>query len=203
MSSGASATDPHRHAQYTYIPKMENILPPSIAKLERPLPHTPKTDQSMSDSFILEHRPQSPQIVQGPRSPAIELEEAHPPMPPTKDETLTPLSNWAHLSLIKNQRNSLRTELSAQQVAGAEAKASVAALRRLAFRLAVNISVKEKQIANTARNLARSRKKDYISTRNADKRIEMLSKGWKEEERRNREILESLEKAAMLTLQCI
>jgi len=68
--------------------------------------------------------------------------------------------------------------------------------------MAVNISVKEKQITNTARNLASSRRKNYLSTREAEKRIEQLAKSLKEEEYRNRDILECLEKASMLTLQC-
>ncbi|KAF2182557.1 hypothetical protein K469DRAFT_636494 [Zopfia rhizophila CBS 207.26] len=194
----SSTSENHHHAQYTYIPKMENMLPRSRSKIERPLPSTPRRERSMADSFIIEHNhPQQ----QTPQRPVPDLEDTHSPTPPLKNEPLTPLSNWAHLSLIKNQRNSLNSELKAQQVAGAEAKASVAALRRLAFRLAVNISVKEKKIANTARNLAHSRKKGYMSTRDAEKRIEELTKSWKAEERRNREILESLERAAMLTLQ--
>lgn len=177
---------------------MENILPPSISKLERPLPATPRMTQSMSDSFMLEHgypRPQSPQTPDTSKSAA--------PQAPPKD-VLPPatLSNWAHLSLIKNQRNSLQTELKAHQVAGAEARASVAALRRLAFRLAVNISVKEKKIATATKELAGSRKNDYLASRNAEKRIEKLTRSLKEEERRNREILETLERASKLTLEC-
>lgn len=182
---------------HAYTSAMENLLPQSISRLDKPLPSTPKMDRSvssMTDSFFMEH-PRS-------QTPDPERDGAHSPNPPKRDDSLTPISNWAHLSFLKNQRNTLRTELKAQQVASAEAKQSVAALRRLAFRMAVNISVKEQQIATTARNLASSRKKDYLSTRNAEKRIEELTKTLKEEEQKNREILESLEKASMLTLQC-
>lgn len=121
----------------------------------------------------------------------------------SKDEDkLTPISNWAHLSYIKSQRNNLRAELKAHQIAGAEAKQSVASLRRMAFRMAVNISVKEKQIATSARNLVRSRKNHYLDGKDAEKRIEELRRSLRIEEGRNKEILEALERASMLTLQC-
>lgn len=146
---------------------------------------------------MLEHNHASAQGSQ-----TTDLDDTHMDTPSTHDEPFTPLSNWAHLSLIKNQRNDLRSELRVQQVAGAEARASIAALRRLAFRLAVNISVKEKQIARAAKSLSSSRNHDYVASRNAEKRIETLTKTLKEEERRNREILDTLERASKLTLQC-
>jgi hypothetical protein len=118
------------------------------------------------------------------------------------DDKLTPITNWAHLSYIKNQRNNLRTELKAHQIAGAEAKQSVTSLRRMAFRMAVNISVKEKQIATSARNLVRSRKSHYLDGRDTEKRVEELKRSLRIEEGRNKEILEALERASMLTLQC-
>jgi hypothetical protein len=103
---------------------------------------------------------------------------------------------------MKSQRNTLRAELKVQQAAGAEAKRSVASLRRLAFRMAVNISVKEKQIANSARHLAKGRKNTYLEGRDAEKRVEELKRALRIEEGRNKEILEALERASMLTLQC-
>lgn len=123
-------------------------------------------------------------------------------MSPKDEDKLTPITNWAHLSYIKNQRNSLRAELKAHQVAGAEAKQSVSSLRRMAFRMAVNISVKEKQIATSARNLVRSRKSHYLDGKGAEKRVEDLKRSLRIEEGRNKEILEALERASMLTLQC-
>ena len=83
-----------------------------------------------------------------------------------------------------------------------EAKQSVTSLRRMAFRMAVNISVKEKQIATSARNLVRSRKSHYLDGRDAEKRVEELKRSLRIEEGRNKEILEALERASMLTLQC-
>lgn len=151
----------------------------------------------MTDSFILEHLKSPP-----PQSPPLESPDTQPGSSRQKDDALTPISNWAHLSFIKNQRTHLRAELKAHQVAGAEAKQSISSLRRLAFRMAVNISVKEKKIATTARNLASSRKKSYLSARDAEQRIEQLTKILREEEYRNKDILECLEKASMLTLQC-
>lgn len=112
------------------------------------------------------------------------------------------IANWAHLSYLKSQRNTLRAELKAHQIAGAEAKRSVTSLRRLAFRMAVNISVKEKQIATTARNLAKSRTNSYLESKDAHKRVEQLQRALRVEEGRNKEILEALERASMLTLQC-
>jgi predicted nucleic acid-binding Zn-ribbon protein len=88
--------------------------------------------------------------------------------------------------------------LKSERIATAEAKASVAALRRLAFRLAVSISVKENRIANAARQLASSRKHDYV----AEKKIQALQESLQEEERRSRDILQTLERASALAVQC-
>lgn len=153
---------------------------------------------SMTDSFIMEHLKHHG----GSQTPVTNAQDSHPASPRTKDEHFAPISNWAQLSFIKNQRNHLRAEVKAHQLAGVEAKQNISSLRRLALRMAVNISVKEKQIAKTARNLAASRKNNYIYGRDAEKRIEQLTRSLKEEEFRNRDILESLEKASMLTLQC-
>jgi len=68
--------------------------------------------------------------------------------------------------------------------------------------MAVNISVKEKQITNTARNLAKSRTNHYLEGKDAQKRVEELKRALKIEEGRNKEILEALERASMLTLEC-
>jgi hypothetical protein len=68
--------------------------------------------------------------------------------------------------------------------------------------MAVNISVKEKQIATTARSLAKSRTSSYLEGKDAQKRVEELKRALRVEEGRNKEILEALERASMLTLQC-
>lgn len=174
-------------------------MPSSLMKRDRSTPSTPRIERSitMTESFILEHLKHAT-----PQSPPSELDDSHPGSPKNKEESFAPISNWAHLSYLKNQRNQLRTQLKVHQVAGLEAKQSISSLRRLAFRMAVNISVKEKKIANTARNLANSRKKSYLSTHDAEKRIEQLTKSLHDEEVRNKDILECLEKASMLTLQC-
>lgn len=151
---------------------------------------------SMDSSFMLDHLGLQSQTIEDASSP-----EDHASSSKNEDK-LTPISNWAHLSYIKSQRNNLRAELKAHQVAGAEAKQSVASLRRMAFRMAVNISVKEKQIANSARNLVRSRKSHYLDGKDAEKRVEELRRSLRIEEGRNKEILEALERASMLTLQC-
>jgi hypothetical protein len=196
MASDPPVSDNERHASHNA--GLENFLPTGVSKMERPL-STPMMERSisMTESFILEHFKH-----QGPGTPSAEADDSHPGTPRMKDDGLTPISNWAHLSFIKNQRNHLRAELKAHQVAGAEAKQSITSLRRLAFRMAVNISAKERQIATTARNLTSSRKKHYLSTRDAEKRIEELSKSLEEEEFRNKDILDCLEKASRLTLQC-
>jgi hypothetical protein len=150
----------------------------------------------MEGSFMLDHWGSQSQTVDGVSSP-------DPHASSSKDEDkLTPITNWAHLSYIKSQRNNLRAELKAHQIAGAEARQSVASLRRMAFRMAVNISVKEKQIATSARNLVKSRKNHYLDGKDAEKRIEELRRSLRIEEGRNKEILEALERASMLTLQC-
>ncbi|KAL1612618.1 hypothetical protein SLS60_000847 [Paraconiothyrium brasiliense] len=179
-------------------PSRENTIPSTLLKRDRSASATPRIERtiSMTDSFILEHLKHA-----GPQSPPSELDDSHPGTPRKDKDTFAPISNWAHLSYLKTQRNQLRTELKVHQVAGAEAKQSISSLRRLAFRMAVNISVKEKQIVNTARNLATSRKKSYLSTRDLEKRIAELTKSLQEEEYRNKDILECLEKASMLTLQ--
>jgi len=175
---------------------MEHLLSPSLSKMERSLPPTPKMERTMSESLILENsypRPQSP------RTPEPDGESCSPP---PRVEGFHPLSGLAHLSLVKYQRNLLRSELKTERIASSEAKASVAALRRLAFRLAINISVKENKIAHAAWTLANSRKSNYIESRNAEKKIEMLKDSLQEEERRSKEILETLERASMLAIQC-
>jgi hypothetical protein len=68
--------------------------------------------------------------------------------------------------------------------------------------MAVNISVKEKQIATTARNLAKSRTSNYLESKDTQKRVDELKRALRVEEGRNKEILEALERASMLTLQC-
>ncbi|KAH7086344.1 hypothetical protein FB567DRAFT_561085 [Paraphoma chrysanthemicola] len=177
---------------------VENLLPAGIVRRSRSrapaTPHMERSVSSMADSFVDYWG-----VVN--RNPP-DLDGAVSPDPAAlKDDALTPISNWAHLNYMKTQRNTLRAELKAHQVAGAEAKRSVASLRRLAFRMAVNISVKERQIATSARNLAKSRKSSYLEGRDAEKRVEVLQRALRVEEGRNKEILEALERASMLTLQ--
>lgn len=176
---------------------LEKILPASIVKGSRSRPSaTPLLERSMTDSFMLEHWGPS-------RSSSVEPDAASLVEQVLKeDDSLTPISNWAHLSYIKKQRNNLRAELKAHQIAGAEVKRSVTSLRRLAFRMAVNISVKEKQIATSARSLANSRKGSYLQGKDAEHRIEGLRRALRVEECRNQEILAALERASMLTLEC-
>jgi hypothetical protein len=197
MSSETSSSE---NNSTSYKSKMENILPPSISKMERSLPNVPKMERSfaMVDSFMSERshsQPGSP--------PASDIDHSRTSTPTSNGEPFTPLTNWAHLSLIKNQRNTLRSELKAQQIAGAQARASVATLRRMAFRLAVKISVKEKHIADVTKSLARSRKTNDVVSRSAEEKIQTLKESLLEEERKNQVILETLEKASMLTLQCM
>jgi hypothetical protein len=178
----------------------ENAIPSTLLRRDRSASATPKIERTMSmtDSFILEHLKHP-----GLHSPPSELDDDSQSATPRKEkDSFAPISNWAHLSYLKNQRNQLRTQLQVHQVASADAKQSISSLRRLAVRMAVNISVKERQIASTARNLASSRKKNYLTTRDTEKRIAELTKSLQEEEFRNKDILECLERASMLTLQC-
>jgi hypothetical protein len=50
--------------------------------------------------------------------------------------------------------------------------------------------------------LVRSRKGHYLDGKDAEKRVEELKRSLRIEEGRNKEILEALEKASLLTLQC-
>lgn len=204
MASGSNAPDEDRPNTVLTGLGIENILPVSMNRRDRsksrPRPHaSPHLERSMSsleNSFMLDHWGSQSQTLDGSSTPDDHTSS-------TKDgDKLTPITNWAHLSYIKNQRNNLRAELKAHQIAGAEAKQSVTSLRRMAFRMAVNISVKEKQIATSARNLVRSRKSHYLDGRDAEKRVEELKRSLRIEEGRNKDILEALERASMLTLQC-
>lgn len=207
MASDSDAPSQSRPAASTRTHTgLENLLPASITKRSRSssrsrpsrTPQLERSVSSMTDSFMLEHWGSSSHTPPTEADGATTLKALI-----AKDEDgLTPISNWAHLSYIKNQRNVLRGELKAHQIAGAEAKRSVTSLRRLAFRMAINISVKEKQIATTAKNLARNRKTSYLEERDAQRRIQDLTRALRIEEGRNQEILEALEKASMLTLQC-
>jgi hypothetical protein len=183
---------------------LESILPVSMKRRDRSKsrprssasPHLERSISTMESSFMLDHWGSQSQTIDGSCTPDDNA------LSSKDDDKLTPITNWAHLSYIKNQRNTLRAELKVHQVAGAEAKQSVTSLRRMAFRMAVNISVKEKQIATSARNLVRSRKSHYLDGRDAEKRVEELKRSLRIEEGRNKEILEALERASMLTLQC-
>lgn len=198
MSSELRPPDGDRPAPSRARTAVENLLPAGIVRRSsaRPpaTPHMERSISSMADSFVdyWGQCSRNAPDVDGAKTPE---------MVASKEDGLTPISNWAHLNYMKTQRNTLRAELKVQQVAGAEAKRSVASLRRLAFRMAVNISVKERQIATSARNLAKSRKSKYLEGRDAEKRVEELKRSLRVEEGRNREILEALERASMLTLQ--
>ncbi|RAR06255.1 hypothetical protein DDE83_007010 [Stemphylium lycopersici] len=221
MASVPKAREQDHHPNASRIHSaLENILPASLHDMQKcagdfpkesklmssprsrpsttPLSSVSRPVSMMSDSFMLEHW--GPSSHNSPR-PSHDGERAENSLP-KEEETPAVIANWAHLSYIKAQRSTLRTELKAHQVAGAEAKRSVASLRRLAFRMAVNISVKEKQIATAARNLAKSRTSNYLDGKDAQKRVEQLQRALRVEEGRNKEILEALERASMLTLQC-
>jgi hypothetical protein len=198
-TDGISGSHPARDASRSRSSR-ENTIPSALLRRDRSASAKPNIERTMSmtDSFILEHLKHA-----GLHSPPSELDDDSQSATPQKDkDSFAPISNWAHLSYLKNQRNQLRAQVKVHQVAGAEAKHSISSLRRLAFRMAVNISVKERQIASTARNLASSRKKNYLSVRDTEKRIAELTKSLQDEEFRNKDILECLEKASMLTLQC-
>ena len=204
MASDFNAPEEVRHSTILAGLGLENILPVSMNRRDRSKtrpqssesPHLKRSMSTMESSFMLDHWGSHPQTIDGSSTP-----DDHA-LSSKDDDKLTPISNWAHLSYIKNQRNNLRAELKVHQIAGAEAKQSVTSLRRMAFRMAVNISVKEKQIATSARNLVRSRKSHYLDGRDAEKRVEELKRSLRIEEGRNKEILEALERASMLTLQC-
>ena len=121
---------------------------------------------------------------------------------PAREGPGLPLSTWAQLSFIKHQRDVLRSELEAEHAINTRSRASISNLRRLAFRQAINITIRDDRIAHAAKRLANAIKRDYIAGRDAETKIETLTRCWKDEERRNREILESLEKATSMTLQC-
>ncbi|CBX97680.1 hypothetical protein LEMA_P090890.1 [Plenodomus lingam JN3] len=178
---------------------LENMLPTSFGKRDRsksrtrpgPAPHMSRSISSaMTDSFVLDHR--------GSYRPSLHDNDKHAasasdPRKTEEEEGLMPISNWAHLNFLKNQRNTLRNELKVQALAGAEAKRSVSSLRRLAFRMAVNISVKERQIATSAKNLSQSRTGNDLQSKEAETRIESLKRALRVEEKRNVEVLEALE----------
>jgi hypothetical protein len=230
MESGSKAKDQDRPGANDRIHSgLENMLPANFVDMQKcagdfpidnnkeskekksksqsrsrpaPTPYSSlsRSVSSMTDSFMLEHWGSSSKVPQTEHDGGKKSET--PPPPKEEDAPPTLISNWAHLSYMKAQRNAMRAELKTQQVAGAEAKRSVTSLRRLAFRMAVNISIKEKQIATTARNLAKSRTSNYLEGKDAQKRVEDLNRALRVEEGRNKEILEALEKASMLTLQC-
>ena len=185
---------------------LENILPASITTRSRSrsrtrpsaTPQLERSISSMTDSFVFENRVSSSRPVPSGSS----SRSSSKPPPSQKDDGLTPISNWAHLSYIKSQRNALRGELRAHQVADIETRRSLASLRQLAFRMAVNVTVKEKRIAATAKNLVKSRKNHYLEGKDAENRIGDLKRALRVEEGRNQEILEALERASTLTLRC-
>ncbi|KAI8933819.1 hypothetical protein NX059_009521 [Plenodomus lindquistii] len=206
MASPPKGSDHDRPAASTRSRSgLDMMLPTTIGKGNRsksrtrpgPTPHMDRSlSSAMTDSFMADHRGSYRSAVND--QTASRLAEHHKT---DDDDGLTPISNWAHLNFLKSQRNTLRNELRVQNLAGAEAKRSVSTLRRLAFRMAVNISVKEKQIATSAKNLSQSRKDNYLKGKDAEKSIQGLKRALRMEEKRNVEVLEALERASMLTLQ--
>ncbi|KAF2141348.1 uncharacterized protein K452DRAFT_318985 [Aplosporella prunicola CBS 121167] len=131
-----------------------------------------------------------------------------PPSPPQQQrgDRLVPLhpapsvSTLGHLGLVKGQRDGYRSELKLHESAAVQTKQHVSALRKLAFRLAVNISLKETKIAQSARTLAQSRNNSYIHSRKHESRIAELQKTLALHEQRNKDLLKNLEQAAQLTI---
>ena len=189
-----------RDTASVFMATMEQLIAAEAPPMDRSIasmPSMPKRNSFMSRSFTMEHSHPDIELSLLPASRSSVIST-------TSDDEATPqLTNWAYISLIKNQRNYFREGLKLEKLTSSEQRASVAALRRLAFRLAANISVKETRIANSARQLALSRKKEYLSGKSAEARIEQLTQSLEYHEKRNREILESLEQTAMLTLQCV
>lgn len=162
-----------------------------------PTPHLERSISSissMSESFMLDHRGSYRSSAPDNDVPNL--------LATAEDDALTPISNWAHLKYIKTQRNTLRAELKTQYLAGLDTKRSVTSLRRLALRMAINIAVKERQIATSAQNLSKSREGSYLEGKDAERRLEGLKRALRVEEGRNEAILEALERASKLTLQC-
>ena len=123
MVSEPNISDEDRPASILSGLGLENVLAVSMNKRDRSKSrqrpsaslHMERPISSMESSFMLDHWGSQSQTVDGVSSP-------DPHASSSKDEDkLTPITNWAHLSYIKSQRNNLRAELKAHQIADAEA----------------------------------------------------------------------------------
>jgi hypothetical protein len=84
------------------------------------------------------------------------------------------LSALGHVGIVKYQRDLLRNELKQLKVQTDQQKSSAVALRRLALRLAVQVSVKESSINRHADALSRSRLTQYVDGHQKDATIAQL-----------------------------
>lgn len=112
-----------------------------------------------------------------------------------------PVSNWAHLQVLKRQRNSLRDELGLQLLANEDINQSAATLRRLSLRLAASVAVKNKKVVDQANSIKGLRKKDYIDGRDQQKKLEQVVSDMLKVEQLSRDIIDEWDLAADRTLR--
>jgi hypothetical protein len=133
---------------------------------------------SRSGSFIRPHTPTSER-------------------PGTSSSVLSQLesntSALGRVGLLKYQREALRHQLQQQYLINKKQGQSASALRKLALRLSVQISVREAQLNNHAEALSRSRLTQYLSERENDANVKQLLRVVKIYERQGEDIIRALD----------
>ncbi|RDW65188.1 hypothetical protein BP5796_09880 [Coleophoma crateriformis] len=83
----------------------------------------------------------------------------------SSSSNLSALGSLAHLGLVKHERNALRSELNVQHSAIESQKELISALRKLALRLAVHISVKDARIESHEHEIGHLRQSEDVRSR--------------------------------------
>jgi hypothetical protein len=118
-------------------------------------------------------------------------------------------SSLGRVGLLKYQREALRQQLLQQYLINNKQGESVSALRKLALRLSIQISVREARLKDHAAALSRSRLTQYLSERQKDDNVKELLGVLKDYERQAEDIIRTLDERSgpsksglQLTLYC-
>lgn len=146
--------------------------------MDRSISFSSSGDLSRSGSFVRPHSPTSERP--GTSSSALSQLESN-------------TSALGRVGLLKHQREALRQQLQQQYLINKKQGHSASALRKLALRLSVQISVREAKLKNHAETLSRSRLTQYLSERENDVNFKQLLAILKNYERQGEDIIRALD----------
>ncbi|RDW59444.1 hypothetical protein BP6252_12531 [Coleophoma cylindrospora] len=135
---------------------------------------SPAAERTRSSRGLSKYQSYSNQLdtpFEFPSAPSSPKSPQH--MPPreialrnvSSSSNLSALGSLAHLGLVKHERNALRSELNVQHSAIESQKELISALRKLALRLAVHISVKDARIESHEHEIGHLRQSEDVRSR--------------------------------------